>query len=322
MAADTAVLLPGGWLDGAGACHQEAAVRAVRGEDEEWLYGLPLTTPEAAVVTGLLTRCATRIGPSAPPGRDVVRSLPVGDREWLILRLWRLTLGDRVELVLTCPRPGCGARMDIDFALDGPLAEPLPQWPDYPFTAPGGGHDGRGDAGGVVGLRFRLPRGGDLEALGRAGETSDGKASGGEASEGEAPDADRAAALLGRCVVSFAGFAGFDGAGSDGGDATALLGRFPGLRDGLAEEMRRRSALVDREFDAVCPQCGREFTGEFDPILAFLTEMMRRRPEFDRDVHLLSLHYHWPLSEILALPRPRRRRYVRLLLDQLEAAAG
>jgi hypothetical protein len=275
MSADTA-LLPGGWMDAAGSCHREAALRPVWGEDEEWLYGLPLTTPEAVVVTGLLTRCLTRVGSAAPPGRDVVRRLPAGDREWLILQLWRLSLGDRVDLVLTCPRPGCGARMDLDFALDGLVTEPVPQRSDYPY-----GED----------FRFRLPRGDDLEALGRAGEAS-----------------DLASVLLGRCVV-----------GGPAEDVTALLGRSPELRDGLAEEMRRRSALVQREYDAVCPQCEREFTGEFDPILAFLTEMMRRRPEFDRDVHLLSLHYHWPLSEILALSRPRRRRYVRLLLDRLEA---
>jgi hypothetical protein len=297
MAADTAVLLPGGRLDATGSCHQEAAVQPVRGADEEWLYGLPLSTPEAAVVTGLLTRCLTRIGAAGPPGRDVVRSLPVGDREWLILRLWRLTLGDRVELVLTCPRPECGAHMDIDFALDGLDVERLPQRPDYPFDAP----EDIGSAE-MAGLRFRLPRGDDLEALGRS-------------DHGGAAERDLAAALLGRCLVSL------DGGAADE-EVLALLGRSPGLRDGLAEQMRRRSALVQREFDAACPQCGREFTGEFDPILAFLTEMMRRRPEFERDVHLLSLHYHWPLSEILALPRPRRRRYVRLLLDRLEAAAG
>ncbi|MFI7128817.1 hypothetical protein ACIBQ1_24150 [Nonomuraea sp. NPDC050153] len=294
------LLLPGGWLDAAGSCHQEAAIRPACGEDEEWLYGLPLTTPEPAVVTGLLTRCLTRVGPHAPPGRDVVRSLPVGDREWLILRLWRLTLGDRVELVVTCPQRGCGTRMDLDFALEGLVAEPRPQRPSYSLDP--------------IGLRFRLPHGDDLEALGRAlaEEESGGGVSGGGASGGGASETDRAAALLGRCMIPPPSTA----------EVTALLARTPGLWEGMAEEMRRHSALVDREFDAVCPQCEREFTGEFDPILAFLTEMMRRRPEFERDVHLLSLHYHWPLSEILNLARSRRRRYVRLLLDQLDVATG
>ncbi|MGW0591324.1 T4 family baseplate hub assembly chaperone [Streptosporangium sp. NPDC002607] len=284
MTADTTVRLPAGLLDAAGACLQEADVRPVRGEDEEWLYALPLTSLESEVVTGLLARCVSRIGPAAPTN-DMVGQLPVGDREWLILRLWRLTFGNRVELVLACPRPACAARMDVDFALDALPVEERPQRPEYRFAS----HDGP-DA---IRLRFRLPRGADLEALGR------------DCPE-DTTEEELAATLLGRCVLGT-------------GDAAPALSS-PQVREALAERLRAHSALVQREFDVTCPACGREFSAGFDPILAFLAEMMRRRPEFDRDVHLLSLYYHWPLSEILAMPRPRRRRYVRRLLDQLEPA--
>ncbi len=293
MGQDTAVRLPGGWLDGSGACHRDAAVRPVRGDDEEWLYTLPLTTPESQVVSGLLARCVSRIGPGAP-ARDTVRELCAGDREWLVLRLWQLTLGDRVELTLTCPRPSCGARMDVDFALSGLPVEDRPQQAEYHLAAREGG----------VEARFRLPRGADLEALG-----------GGRSGTG--PGDARAARLLGRCVL------GVDPPPAEG--TAVLLARSARLREALAERMREHSALTQRELDAACPECEEEFVSRFDPILEFLTEMLRRRPEFERDVHLLSLHYHWPLSEILALPRPRRRWYVRLLHAHTEpepAAAG
>ncbi|MFI9561180.1 T4 family baseplate hub assembly chaperone [Nonomuraea endophytica] len=280
------VLLRGGWLDEAGASHHDAAVRPVRGEDEQWLYALPLSTPEARVVTELLARCVSRVGPGAP-SRETVRELPVGDREWLVAQLWRATFGDRVELVLTCPRQACGARMDVDFALSELPVEGPPQQPDFPLTW--------GDGDDVVRLRFRLPRGSDLEALGRA------------AAEG-VPGEDLQAVLLSRCVLAY----------DSGGENAALS---PGLMEALMEATRRGSALMRREFGASCPECGREFAVEFDPILSFLTEMLRRRPEFERDVHLLSLYYHWPLSEILAMSRVRRRRFVEFLLDRLEPAS-
>jgi hypothetical protein len=89
--------------------------------------------------------------------------------------------------------------------------------------------------------------------------------------------------------------------------------------------MERLAPGVDRELQATCPECGHPFAVAFDPVPAFLAEVWRRRAEFDRDVHLLSFHYHWPLSEILGMPRPRRQAYVALLLSQLDlgtVAAG
>lgn len=291
MGADTTVRLPGGWLDGAGACHRDAAVRAVCGADEEWLYGLPLSTPEAAVVTELLARCVSRIGPdpATAPAADTARELCAGDREWLVLRLWQQTLGDRVEITLVCPRPSCGARIDVDFALSHLPADGPAQQPEYQLAERDGDTELR--------LRFRLPRGSDLEAIGRPRD---------EHGEDRAV-MDRAGALLGRCVL------GVEPPPADGAGPAVLLARSSRLRAALAERMREHSALVQRDFDVPCPECGRPFSTPFDPILEFLAEMLRRRPEFERDVHLLSLRYHWPLSEILALPRPRRRRYVRLM---------
>ena len=40
------------------------------------------------------------------------------------------------------------------------------------------------------------------------------------------------------------------------------------------------------------------------------------------DVHLLALHYHWSEAAILALPWPRRRRYLAMLARDLSRASG
>ena len=271
----TIVQLPGGWLDAAGVLHPEAAVRALSGHDEEWLYGRSPATPLAPLVTALLWRCLTRVGRSRPTP-DVLRALPVGDREYLLLELYRLTFGSRVDSVLTCPRPQCGARMDVDFELDSLPVRRSPQQAAYRLEW---------GADGVEEVWFRLPRGGDLEELGTGATGAD---------------------LLGRCVL---------------GPEAVAVGRSPALAAAVEAELERRSPGVEREIEAICPECGHGFATTFDPAGAFLAEVWRRRPELDQDVHLLSFHYHWPLSEILGMARPRRRAYVALLLGQLESGA-
>jgi hypothetical protein len=271
------VLLPGGWLDAAGACHRQAAVRPLRGRDEEWLYRLAPHTPLAPLVTELLRRCVVRVGPSRPT-RATIRSLLVGDRDYLVLQLHQATFGGRVEVVLACPQPTCGARMDVDFQLDALPLRVGPQQPSYRLEL---------DAEGLEEVRFRLPTGADLEELGAGGSGAD--------------------ALLERCVLAGAGEAG----------------RLPAAsRASLEAEMERVAPGVDREVGTTCPECGHTFEVAVDPARWFLAEVWRRRAEFDREVHLLSFHYHWPLREILGMARPRRQAYVALLLGQLDLADG
>jgi hypothetical protein len=280
MPAAATVQLPGGWLDDAGACHREAVVRPLRGRDEEWLYGLSPGTPLARVVTGLLVRCVVRLGP-ARPSVEAIRQLPVGDRDYLVLRLRQLSFGNRVEMTLACSGPDCGARMDVDFPLDAVPVHQAPQRPSYRVEL----GQGAGE------LRFRLPRGGDLEELAAAGGD------------------DLGAALLERCLL---------------GDAAQVLavGRSAPHRAAVEAAIERASPMVQEELEAACPECGRPTVVAFDPVAEFLAEVSRRRAEFDRDVHLLSFHYHWPLGEILGMPRPRRQGYVALLRGQLESTTA
>jgi len=41
------------------------------------------------------------------------------------------------------------------------------------------------------------------------------------------------------------------------------------------------------------------------------------RAGFERELHVLAFHYHWPLGDLMALTRPRRRRFLHLLSEQL-----
>jgi hypothetical protein len=279
-----ATVLPGGWLDPAGVCRQDAVVRPLRGRDEEWLYGLAPSTPQASIVTDLLLRCVARIG-GMRVRRDVVRALSVGDRDYLVLAVLRTTFGDRLALVLNCAGPACGARMDVDLPLDAVPVHRRPVRPSYPC---------RPEAAGEV--LFRLPTGGDLEDVARwaAGR----------------PPADAARALLVRCVLSVDG---------DSGRAADEALRSPALCAAVEAEIERVSPRVESEVEAACPECGEPLTFEFDPTAALLGEAFRRRAELHQDVHLLGLYYHWPLREILGLARNRRKAYLAFLTGQVGA---
>lgn len=167
MSARASIALPGGLLDDAGVLHRTAVLRSLRGRDEEWLRNLLPSTGQAHALTEALARAVVSIGPYRAT-REIVRALPVGDRDYLAMKLTQFTFGRRVELVLTCD--ACGKKMDADFDLDAvPVAE-RPQQAEYALRV-----DDEDD------VRFRLPRGADQEA------------------------ATSAAGLLARCVVGGTG---------------------------------------------------------------------------------------------------------------------
>src|SRR5256885_580231 len=103
--------LPGGLVEEDGRRLGAAELRPLTGHQEAWLAE-HAGAPSALAVTRLLSSCVVRLDDVAP-GPEVIRRLLVGDRDFLMLQLRRITLGDRVLAVLTCP--ACGAKMDVEF---------------------------------------------------------------------------------------------------------------------------------------------------------------------------------------------------------------
>lgn len=180
MDAAVEVMMPGG-VAVDGERRRDAALRPVAGADESFLLDADALAPVERS-TLLLSRCLVRLGPWEPPGEDRVRALGAGDREALLLQLRRLTLGDGLELVLSCP--ACEEALGLDLLVRDLLVPPYEDWaPEHSVAVAG------------VSISFRLPTGGDLEAAARVG----------------AVDAGRGASLvLDRCVL------GVDGAGPAG----------------------------------------------------------------------------------------------------------
>jgi hypothetical protein len=101
-------------------------------------------------VSWLLSQCLLSVD-DHQVNSEVVRQLLVADRQYLMLQLRRLTLGDQVQAVVPCP--ACNKKMDVDFHLNDVPVEHRPQ-SVASYTTELSGRS----------VRFRLPTGGDQEA--------------------------------------------------------------------------------------------------------------------------------------------------------------
>jgi hypothetical protein len=99
------VHLPIGYRDDTGRIHRRAALQKMRGHEEALLYDATLNPGQ--LVTELLRSCLVRLGELTEVSASVVSQLYTADRNYLLLELRRITLGDRLSATYRCPR--CGA---------------------------------------------------------------------------------------------------------------------------------------------------------------------------------------------------------------------
>ena len=81
----------------------------MRGHEEALLYDLSLTAGQ--LVTELIRSCLVRLGDLASVDSDVVSQLYTADRNYLLLELRLITLGDRLRTSYLCPR--CGGDVSV-----------------------------------------------------------------------------------------------------------------------------------------------------------------------------------------------------------------
>lgn len=289
MTETAAFTLPGGMLDPSGQRHRDGWLRPLTGSDEDWLYALAPSTRQAVLVTELLARCVTSIGPY-PMTADAIRDLCAGDRDYLLIKLREATFGPALARVLACPHAGCGARMDLDLLISDFSIDEQPTQPSHRLRLAGGSDDA------LLEIEFRVPRGHELERI-----SAHAAASGEELREH----------LLQWCTVRIAAL-------EDGG-ASSVSALSPASKDALAAAIEAAGPRVDLDLELVCPECGRTFDVALEPASLLLEDVSAGRAAFERDLHLLAFHYHWPPRELLALTRPRRQRFLKVLTEQLGA---
>lgn len=151
----TRVTLPGGLTLDDGRCLSEAELRPLRGYEEDWLASHP-GVPSVLATTQLLGSCLVSLG-GVPGDCDLARRLLVGDRDFLMLQLRRITLGDQIGAVFVCP--SCRAKMDVDLTIADVPVECRPGTAST-HQIELASADGRPRS-----VRFRLPTGADQEAI-------------------------------------------------------------------------------------------------------------------------------------------------------------
>ena len=161
--------LPGGLVLGDRRLGR-AELRPLTGREEEWVTR-HAGAASAHLVTKLLSACLVQLE-DVPVNSDIISKLLVGDRDYLILQLRRMTLGDRFAAVFSCP--ACKRAMDVEFHAQDVFVEARPQTETvYTLDVDGGQR--------VV--LYRLPNGADQEAV------------------ADLSPRDAVEALLARCIV-------------------------------------------------------------------------------------------------------------------------
>jgi hypothetical protein len=108
---DSEVLLPGGFISEDGSLIKYAEVRELNGVDEELIYK---SGSMGRALATILQRAVVSIG-SNPIERDTLDNLLSGDRDALLLGIYRVTFGETVEFKTTCS--GCRTELDISVNL-------------------------------------------------------------------------------------------------------------------------------------------------------------------------------------------------------------
>jgi hypothetical protein len=144
--------LPGGYVAADGSVHRRLLVRELTGADEEALFDREYKS-DAQRVSAFLARTIEAVeGRRQPVDSAFVEALSIGDRDYLLLRMRQLDLGDTVHQVARCP--SCAQKVDVDFAISELPLRHAPQ-PQPAYAVEAGGRK----------LQVRLPNGADQAAL-------------------------------------------------------------------------------------------------------------------------------------------------------------
>ncbi len=116
----------------------EIEVREMTGAEEELLTNQRLIRNGDAV-NQVLANCVLRIGEKDEVGTKDVLDLLSGDRLFTLVKLRQVSLGDEVELELTCPCAACRAKNQVTVNLDDLPVTPFSDQREFAFTLPASG---------------------------------------------------------------------------------------------------------------------------------------------------------------------------------------
>jgi len=232
--AERRLQLPGGVIGANGRCRQMVRVRELTGFDEEILSERTAANA-ASLVTRFLARAIAEVeGLERRIDEDLVSDMLVGDRDYLLLRLRQVDLGDHVHQVMRCPSPACGKKVDVDFLVSEiEVRRASAVLPSYRVQL--------GEGAAAISAAVRLPTGRDQEAIAPLAATNPAAAN---------------TRLFSRIVQRWGEAGPLD---EDAARALPLR-----QRSELAAFLERTSPGPDLYLDVPCPWCGADMGYRFD----------------------------------------------------------
>jgi hypothetical protein len=116
----------------------EIELREMTGAEEELLTNQRLIRNGDAV-NQVLVNCIVQIGEKNEVGTADVLEMLSGDRLFTLVKLRQVSLGDEVELELTCPNAACRAKNRAAISLDDMPVTPYGEEREFVFTLPASG---------------------------------------------------------------------------------------------------------------------------------------------------------------------------------------
>ena len=159
-----------GYQDEDGVIHKEFVLREMTGKDEEAIHKSDVKNNTSKVVSTLLSRCTLRIGSLTPKSvggmrnwESLIKKLYVGDQDYMLLQLRKMSVGDEIEVNHVCPNKDCKAKLKTVLSIDELEIIPFPGVREVPFELPRGYRDKKSvkHTSGVL----KLPTGFDREVL-------------------------------------------------------------------------------------------------------------------------------------------------------------
>lgn len=233
-----------GYEDENGVVHKTFTIREMTGRDEEAISKSDLRQNGAKLITVLLERCVMSIGTLSKKEvgeikwKEIVKSLYVGDQDYIVLKIRELSMGGEIEVTHVCPN--CKASMKTILDVSELEVEPFKGYRLIQFELPKGYRDKKG----VVHTTgtMRLPTGYDREILTPMAKKNIAQAS----------------------TVMLTRLCKFD----DGLSVTEDVMRDLTIRDReyLQKLLQENTFGVNLEVDVTCVDCGEEFKGNLNSI--------------------------------------------------------
>lgn len=233
--AERRLVLPAGVFDAAGHVHRCVRVRELTGADEEALFERGGQPGNAQRVSSFLARAIESVdGLDASMDAEFAAGLQLGDRDYLLLRLRQMDLGDAVHQVMRCP--ACSNRVDVDLSISELPVRRLTQ-PQAAYRVQLAGTE----------LLLRLPTGADQAAIETLALANPAAAN---------------TRLFARLVLDVDG---------QGAPDEATVRAWPvALRSQLATWLEAHTPGPDLFLDLTCPHCRADMSYAFDLDAFFL----------------------------------------------------